>query len=304
MSRIVRLLDRAGLWATAYRRFVSPAPDRAWAWPDGGDAPSAWEPVQIPKPHGASLAGLWGRADGDPKATIVCAHPFKRSAKGFFLKPGVAQALRQSGYNVLLFDFGGFGESDLRSVLFPQDVLAAGEAAAQLGGVPVGFLGVCFGGVYGTCAFSAPEHVYRAAVLDSPYRAAIPALGVLQKGMHRPRYARVQKALLGAVQPLFHDLNPVRHAEAAQGLEAAFVIISGASPLAPVDEVMEYVEAYRSAGVPCDSWVAAGAGHLQAYADYPEAYASRTVAFFDAVFADAPAQRPAPVRPARLATAA
>ena len=41
----------------------------------------------------------------------MCAHPMGVEAKGYYLKHGHGMALRQGGFNVLLFDFNGFGES-------------------------------------------------------------------------------------------------------------------------------------------------------------------------------------------------
>lgn len=289
-------LDRFGLWV--FQRYLFRPSRRPWRWPETGERPDDWEPATIPKPDGTTLSGLFGAAQGTARGVLVCAHPYKRVGKGFFLEHGHARPLRQAGYHVLLVDFGGFGESVQHSVLFPRDVLAAGEEAARrCPGLPVGYLGVCFGGVYGACAFSAPGHPYRAAVLDSPYESALHALTAMQKDAARPRYFRLQKALVRAFHPLFSALDPLRHARRTTGLRGVLLIAGGADDQSPVEGVLTYVGAFQRAGVRCQTWVAPDAEHLDAYATHPEEYASRVVAFLDEHLAPRPRPTPSRRRP-------
>ncbi len=293
---VSRALDRFGL--RVFQRYIFRPSRRPWRWPETGDRPSDWEPATIPKPDGTALTGLFGAAEGPARGVVVCAHPYKRVGKGFFLERGHARPLRQAGYHVLLVDFGGFGESVQRSVLFPRDVLAAGEEAARrCPGLPVGYLGVCFGGVYGACAFSAPGHPFRAAVLDSPYESALHALTAMQKDAARPRYFRAQKAIVRAFHPLFSALDPLRHARRATGLRGVLLIAGGADEQSPVEGVLAYADAFRQAGVPCRSWVAPDAEHLDAFATHPEDYSARVVAFLDEHLAAAPSRQAPPSRP-------
>jgi alpha-beta hydrolase superfamily lysophospholipase len=275
-----RALDRIGL--RLYRRFVFRPSARPWTWPEGAGEPAAWEPARFSRSDGHAVVGLWGPAVGEARATIVCAHPFKRSGKGFFLKHGHAGALRRSGYHVLLLDFGGFGETPPQSVLFPRDVLAAGEEAARRApDLPVGFLGVCFGAVYGTCAFSTRGHPFRAAVLDAPYANATASLRAMTGHVPRPRFHQVQKAVVRLTRPLFPALDPLRHAARAGGLRGVLMIAGGADIFSPEGGVRQYVPAFRRAGVPCDLWTVPDAEHLDAFKTASEAYTARVVDFFD-----------------------
>src|SRR5450631_3863360 len=87
-----------GVRATAMRLVKSPLLGRFavdWQWPRTADL-SAWEPFSIPSRSGASLAALYGTGDGERKGVVVCAHPLRRDAKGFFLTSGRADALRRA----------------------------------------------------------------------------------------------------------------------------------------------------------------------------------------------------------------
>lgn len=277
----LRALDHVGV--RLYRRFVFRPSRTPWAWPKGGAAPSDWEPVRCPRSDGHIVFGLYGRAEGRARGVVVCAHPFKRSGKGFFLEHGHAAALRRSGYDVLLFDFGGFGETPQQSVLFPRDVLAAGEEAARRApGLPVGFLGVCFGAVYGACAFAAPGHPFQAAVLDAPYANEVDALRAMAAHKPAARPRTVQSALVRWGRPLFPLLDPLRGAARATGLSRVLMIAGGADDLSPPSGVQRYLPAFGRAGVPCDLWTVDDAEHLDAFATAPDAYADRVVSFFDA----------------------
>lgn len=277
----LRALDRFGLWI--FQRYIFRPSQRPWRWPTTGDRPDEWEPVSIPKPDGTHLAGLFGQAEGRARGVVVCTHPYKRVGKGYFLEHGHPRPLRRAGYHVLLIDFGGFGESVQHSVLFPRDVLAAGEEAARRHpDLPVGYLGVCFGGVYGACAFSTSGHPYQAAVLDSPYESALHALTAMQKDAERPRYFRFQKALIRTFHPLFSSLlDPLRHARRVTGLRGVLMIAGGADEQSPAEGVMKYARAFEESGIQCQRWIAPDAEHLDAYVTHPDEYTARTLAFLD-----------------------
>jgi pimeloyl-ACP methyl ester carboxylesterase len=140
----------------------------AWEWPDGATA-RHWERVSIPSPTGADLAAAFACAHGPSKGVVVCAHPMRKSAKGYFLASGRAEMLRRNGYDVLLFDFNGFGESPHGDFHYPLDVLAAGAFARRIaGGLPVHALGASFGAGWILCA-ATREHPFDAIVVESPF---------------------------------------------------------------------------------------------------------------------------------------
>ena len=93
-----------------------------------------------------------------------------KAAKGFWLRYGHAALFRQSGFNVLVFDANGFGESAASSFDYPSDVLAAGLwAQARTQALPVGLVGASFGAAWGLCAMARAESPFRAAVLEAAF---------------------------------------------------------------------------------------------------------------------------------------
>ncbi len=162
---------RLSLRARAFRLLKTPLFAKymvAWHWPRGVDR-RPWEPVSIPSRSGATLAGAFACAHGRSKGVVVCAHPMRRSAKGYFLASGRAEMLRRNGYDVVLFDFNGFGESPQGDFAFPLDVLAAGTFARAIAGdLPVHVLAASFGAGWTLCAAARP-HPFDALVLECPF---------------------------------------------------------------------------------------------------------------------------------------
>jgi hypothetical protein len=81
-----------------------------WHWPPGVDL-AQWDRISFESGSGAKLAGLYASATIESKGVVVCAHPLRRDAKGYFMSTGRAKMLRRNGYDVLLFDFNGFSSS-------------------------------------------------------------------------------------------------------------------------------------------------------------------------------------------------
>jgi pimeloyl-ACP methyl ester carboxylesterase len=159
MSLIHRILRKP-----FFGRFEVP-----WSWPEGTD-PAAWERVQFKNPSNATLSGLWGAAHGIARGTLVLAHPMGKAAKGFWLRQGHAELFRRDGYNVLLFDANGFGESEPASFDYPADVLAAGLwAQARTPQLAVGLVGASFGAGWGLCAMARPGSPFKMAVLEAAF---------------------------------------------------------------------------------------------------------------------------------------
>lgn len=142
-----------------------------WRWPSDYNMRDSWENVSFVSGTRSIIRGLYGRARTvNPTGTIVCCHPMGAIAKGFFLKNGIADRFRDEGFNVLLFDFNGFGESTDGDFYLYKDILAAGIFAKGISSdLPVGLYGISFGAAMAICSFSKKDNPYKAAVLESPF---------------------------------------------------------------------------------------------------------------------------------------
>ena len=262
MSRLHRLLRKP-----FFGRFEVP-----WVWPAETD-PSTWDRVTFANPAGVHLAGLWGTAEGDAIGTLVLAHPMGKAAKGFWLRYGHATLFRQSGFNVLVFDANGFGESAASSFDYPSDVLAAGLwAQARTPALLVGLVGASFGAAWGLCAMARAENPFRAAVLE----AAFPTLPEFWR--HYP-FPQAMLKLAQFVRPeLEMRFRPEHAATQVGGNPPVLLVHGGADEYTPPAHGERLLKAFEGSAR-AELWVVPGIEHTYVYRDAPAAYAARVVPF-------------------------
>jgi pimeloyl-ACP methyl ester carboxylesterase len=250
-----------------------------WTWPESV-AQDAWERVTIQSDSGAGLAGVYGTAlAGEVKGTIVCAHPLGKAAKGFYLEKGYAELLRSHGYNVLLFDFNGFGESPEGNFSYPLDVLAAGQWAKERNPeYPVGLVGISFGAAWGICALAAPEHPFSAAVLECPFTT-------LEEYWYRYRFAYIMLKLISAARPgLARSLRPIEKIREIN-IERVLFIYGSADHVTPSEMGERFLQGLKSAprAVPADMWLIEGAKHTKGFTTAENDYGVQLFRCFDAM---------------------
>ena len=270
MSHLHRLLRKP-----FFGRFEVP-----WTWPPGSDQ-AGWERVAFTNPHGARLAGLWGTTDREPQGTLVLAHPMGKAAKGFWLRYGHAGLFRRSGFNVLLFDANGFGESEPCSFDYPADILAAGlYAQAHSPGLRVGLVGASFGAGWGLCSMARAGSPYRTAVLE----AAFPTLPDFWR--HYPlAYATLRASQL--VWPaLERKLRPELEAAKLIGKPSVLLIYGDRDKYTPPAHGERLMKAFGNAAR-AEMCVVPGVDHTYAYRDAAETYAARVIPFLSSTMSSA-----------------
>lgn len=249
-----------------------------WVWPSNS-AQSDWERVSFQSTNGAQLQGLWGAAEnkmggvGEAIATLVLAHPMGKAAKGFWLRYGHADLFRRSGFNVLVFDANGFGESQGKSFDYPADILAAGLwAQRRQPHLPVGLIGASFGAAWGLCALAREGSPYRTAVLE----AAFPTLPDFWK--HYP-VANAAIRMSQLIWPsLERNLRPERQAALVKGNPSVLLIHGDADIYTPP----QYGERLRRAfgdAAKTELIILPGVDHTYAYRDAKEAYSAHVISF-------------------------
>lgn len=264
MSRVHRLLRKP-----FFGRFEVP-----WTWPPGSDQ-AGWERVAFTNPRDARLAGLWGTANGDTQGTLVLAHPMGKAAKGFWLRYGHASLFRRSGFNVLLFDANGFGESEPSSFDYPADILAAGLfVQAHAPGLPVGLVGASFGAGWGLCSMARAGSPYRTAVLE----AAFPTLPDFWR--HYPLAYATLRASQFVWPALERSLRPEREAAKVIGNPSVLLIYGERDMYTPPAHGERLMKAFGDAAR-AEMCVVPGVGHTYAYRDAADTYVARVVPFLD-----------------------
>ncbi len=264
---------------TAYRIFKKPFFGRfvrPWRWPEAVDQ-SQWQRLSVESESGATIAALLGPAHTQQaKGAVLMSHPMGVVAKGFWMKHGHAELLREAGYHVMVFDLNGFGESTSTTMDYPLDVLAAGQALqAQYPELPVAVMGASMGAAMSVCAMAQPKHPFKAAVLESSFptllhfwrRYPIPKLGI-----------QLSKILYPAGE---RSLRPTYAAEHLVGSPGMLLIYGDADEFTPVKDGKLLWQALKQR-TQTEFWQVPDARHTHAYSVQPDEYAERVIGFLDA----------------------
>ncbi|HQD90503.1 MAG TPA: alpha/beta hydrolase [Syntrophomonadaceae bacterium] len=245
-----------------------------WQWPTAYDKIERWQQVRIKSASGATLKGLFGVAEAETvRGNIVCAHPMGVGAKAFFLKHGQANIFRQNGFNVLLFDFNGFGESEEGDYNLPADILAAGQVMTELfPGYSTGLYGISFGAAMGICACALPGHPYQAALLESPFttldefwrKYRIPYLFIKAGNILLPQ--------------IMKEMRPIDKLEKIHGLKKILWVYGDMDTDTPVRMGCRF---QKASPVPSELWVVPEASHTKCFQTAPEAFTQKAIEFFD-----------------------
>lgn len=263
---------------TAYRLFKKPFFGqfvRPWRWPETVDQ-SQWRRLSIASESGATISALLAPAHTpDAKGAVLMSHPMGAVAKGFWMKYGHAEMLRQAGYHVMVFDLNGFGESTSTTMDYPLDVLAAGQALqAEYPDLPVAVLGSSMGAAMSVCAMAKPDHPFQAAVLESAFptllhfwsRHPIPKLGIQLSRLIYPAGER--------------SLRPIHAAKHLVGHPDILMIYGDADEFTPVKDGQLLWHTLK-AKTRTEFWQVPAAKHTHAYAAQPKEYERRVIQFLD-----------------------
>ena len=246
--------------------------DVQWHWPAATES-EGWEELRIASRSGASLACLYGIGAGQRQGVVVCAHPLRRDAKGFFLSNGRVEVFRRNGYDVLLFDFNGFGASSGGDFHYVDDVLAAGDyARARAGVFPVHILALCFGAIWTLCA-ATQDHPFSAIVVEAP-------LTSLHEYYAGDLFGRTLLRLFWRLFPqTAARATPIEAAAKLAGTPRLLIIGGLEDAVAPIDMSRRLFEACTLPLSARAIWCVGGAAHLDAFETAPAEYEERVMAF-------------------------
>jgi uncharacterized protein len=262
----------------AYKLFKKPFFGRfakPWRWPENIDQ-QQWQRLSIESRSGATISALLAASHAQhAKGAVLMAHPMGVAAKGFWMKYGHAELLRQAGYHVMVFDLNGFGESTSSTMDFPLDVLAAGQALqAQYPDLPVAVFGASMGAAMSVCAMAQAEHPFKAAVLESAFptllhfwsRYPVPKLGIQASKLVYPAGER--------------RLRPTYAAQRLVGKPGMLMIYGDADEFTPVKDGQLLWRALNDK-TQTEFWQVPGATHTHAYAAQPAEYTEKVIGFLD-----------------------
>lgn len=247
-----------------------------WRSPLTQEQQEEWVEFFTASKSGAAIKGLFAQSRTyEEKATIVLGHPMGKEAKGYYLKRGYTDMLLNNGFNVVVFDLNGFGESTHGSFSYYKDIVAIGENAQRFRPhLPVGYHGISLGGQWATIAFADPKHVYKFAIVESAatsleefwtlFPAAYKMLKFLQLLM--PRYRK--------------RIHMVERIKEAKKLNSLLLIYSQADKWVPLEMGQRYK---TNSPVPTELWVSPSGEHAELMRSInKKAYQDKILAYFNA----------------------
>ena len=255
-------------WALHPRHWsIGPAPSaRGWAY----------ENVAFKDSAGLTLRGWW--IPGTNHKTIVMVHGWTSSRQEPMGRSGY---LHDAGYNLLLFDLRGHGQSDGNYTtigwLEPDDVRAAVSYARQRDSGPIALLGYSMGA--STVVEEAARDPRVSAVIeDSGFDTLANVFGVyFQRMTMLPSVPFDQLVIALGQLDLHFKISAVRPVDAARRLHTpVLAIIGSADRTVPPAEGMDLFHAFAG---PKQLLVIPGAGHVGGYATDRPVY-ERTVLSF------------------------
>jgi predicted alpha/beta-fold hydrolase len=247
---------------------------KQWINPLRPEQQEEWQPHRIRSRSGGNIAVLHARASGEARATMVLAHPMGKEAKGYFIKNGYADFYRQCGYNTVIFDVNGFGESTHGSFSYFEDILAVGKLVSQLyPGLPLGYHGISLGGQWGVLAFTDLEHNYDFAVIES-------APTTLEEFWIKFPFAYRVLKLFSLLLPAYSKkIRMIDRISELKKLQTILFIYSETDDYTPVAMGKRFLE---KSNVPAELWVVENAEHAKVMRSaYKEAYQQKLLAFVE-----------------------
>jgi pimeloyl-ACP methyl ester carboxylesterase len=228
---------------------------------------------------GLTLRG-WYHPTAERRHLVVLVHGLWES---WHKMAGLGRDLHRRGYDVLLFDLRGHGQSDPSRMFMGRrergDLRAVLAWATRQGFSPdrIGWVGQSLGG--STLLMEAAQNPnIRVAVVDSPF-GDLPALldEQLSKHSHLPRW--FNPGILTAARLAFgvrtDDLVPIRAAR-SWGRRPLLLIHGESDTTVPLRQAYQIA---RAAGPSCEAVWLPGVEHVEGYRTDPVGYATAVDAF-------------------------
>jgi fermentation-respiration switch protein FrsA (DUF1100 family) len=196
----------------------------------------------------------------------------------------IAAGLVAHGYNVLMFDLRGHGESEGNRITGgyyeKRDVLGAVEYTKERGFQQIGVLGFSLGAVTSILAAGETNDI-DAVVADSSY-ADLNDIMVPQFKQRTHAPVIFLKPILFMIKIMYGvDFSAIKPIEAIPHItpRPVFIIHGELAKTIPVAHAGRLKNASQSDNSLL--WVAPGSGHCEAYKDYPQEYIGKVTAFLD-----------------------
>lgn len=251
-----------------------------------GDVGLAYEEDIFPDIDGEIILRGWFLTSNNSDRVIVMVHGNGANRDDPTIGTlDIAAGLVNHGYNVLMFDLRGCGESagDMVSGGYHEkkDVLGAVEYVRKRGFDNIGVMGFSLGAVSSLLAAAETEDI-DAVVADSSYADLNDIMKPeFSKRTHAPQV--LLKPILLMIKVMFGvDFNAIKPIDCVPEItpRPVFFIHGEEDDTIPVEHADRL---YQAAENPLNElWLVPDTNHVRAYITHPEEYVSRITKFFDA----------------------
>jgi predicted alpha/beta-fold hydrolase len=233
-----------------------------------------WTSHQIASKSGGKIATLFSKTPLETKATIILGHPMGKEAKGFFIKNGYADLYKNNGFDVVLFDFNGFGESSCGNFSFFEDIVAVSQFAKNKNpNLPVLYHGVSLGGQMSTIAYADKAHTIDYGIIESA------ANSLEEFWLSYPSAYRFLKLFYIFVPKYRKKLLMIERIKEAVNVKSLLFIYSHTDKWTPVWMGEKFKE---NSPVPSELWTVEEAKHTRIMdSKHQSAYKSKILDYFN-----------------------
>ncbi|WP_108803196.1 alpha/beta hydrolase [Aquimarina sp. Aq107] len=246
-----------------------------WRNPIPADERKEWRQLTVKSKSGATLKGLFASSKTvNEKATIVLGHPMGKEAKGYFIKRGYTDLLRKNGFNTLIFDINGFGESTNGNFSYFEDIVAIGIKAKTITPkLPIGYFGISLGDQWSTIAFADEGHRYDFAIVES-------SATTLEEFWKRFPFAYRTLKFLNIILPKYtRKIKMIERIKEAKRLKSLLLIYSHKDSWVPFDMGRRFL---KNSPVPTELWSVEDSRHAEIMrSKHKKEYQEKIVSFFN-----------------------
>lgn len=246
-----------------------------WRNPITANERKEWEKIVVRSKSGATLKALFAKSKTTiQKATIVLGHPMGKEAKGYFIKRGYTDFLRENGFNTLIFDFNGFGESSHGSFSYFEDIVAISIKAKTIcPDLSLGYLGISLGGQWSTISFADNTHLYDFAIIES-------AATSLDEFWRKFPIAYWALKFFNFVLPKYRKkIKMIERIKEAKKLNALLLIYSENDTWVPFEMGQRF---QKNSPIPTELWSVKDSKHAEIMKSlYKDEYQEKILSFFN-----------------------
>ncbi len=230
-----------------------------------------------------TLRGWW-LGSGNSDRVIIMLHGVSMNRAWSSIKLlDIARDLVRHGYNVVMFDLRGHGESEGERIsggyYEKNDLLGAVAWVKQQGSYKIGVLGFSMGAATSLMAVPESKDIL-AVVSDSSYidlKDIINYELTVHSGLPRfffPIILWMNKIMYGT------DFNAVKPVEAVKAADCPVFIISGGEDYVVTEKQSQSL--YQASHNPLSRiWFVPDADHVGSYTSHPDEYIEKVTSFFD-----------------------